>query len=208
MFSVKRSSQFIVIVALSSALLSGCVSRAKPSNLSDLCQIFRDKPSWYKAAKNSSKKWGGPVHLPMAIMYQESRFKAKAKPPMKYFLGFIPTGRPSDAYGYSQALSGTWAEYQRDVGSRFKGRDNFSNAYDFIQWYMDKTYKRNGVSKWDSYAQYLNYHEGHGGYARGTQNSKAWLLGVAAKVNSRSKQYSTQLSRCQAELDKASRSWF
>lgn len=197
-----------MIFALAAVMLSACVTRPSPSNLNDLCQIFRDKPAWYKAAKASSQKWGGPIHLPMAIMHQESRFKAKAKPPMRFFLGIIPTGRPSDAYGYSQALSSTWAEYQRDVGSRFKNRDSFASAFDFIQWYMDKSYKRNGVSKWDAYAQYLNYHEGHGGYSRGSHNSKQWLLGVANKVNSRAKQYSTQLSRCQAELDKASKGWF
>lgn len=134
--------------------------------------------------------------------------KPRQNHPCAFFLGIIPTGRPSDAYGYSQALSSTWAEYQRDVGSRFKNRDSFASAFDFIQWYMDKSYKRNGVSKWDAYAQYLNYHEGHGGYSRGSHNSKQWLLGVANKVNSRAKQYSTQLSRCQAELDKASKGWF
>jgi hypothetical protein len=189
-------------------LVSGCASRAVPSNLSDVCQIFRDKPQWYKAAKASSQKWGAPIHLPMAIMYQESSFKANAKPPMKYFFGVIPTGRPSDAYGYSQALKSTWAEYQKAVGSRYKNRDNFSSSYDFVQWYVDATYKRNGVSKWDAYGQYLNYHEGQGGYARGTHKTKTWLLGAANKVNARSKQYSTQLSRCQEELDKKAKSWF
>lgn len=208
MFSLRPKLSLLLAFALIGVSVSACVSRPAASNLNDLCQMFRDKPAWYRAAKASSQKWGGPIHLPMAIMHQESRFKAKAKPPMRFFLGIIPLGRPSDAYGYSQALKSTWAEYQRDVGSRFKNRDSFASAFDFIQWYMDKSYKRNGVSKWDAYAQYLNYHEGHGGYSRGSHNSKQWLLGVANKVNSRSKQYSTQLSRCQAELDKATKGWF
>ena len=189
-------------------LLSGCVSRGTPSNSHDLCQIFREKPQWYRQAKKSADKWGGPIQLPMAIMYQESSFKRKAKPPMGYFLGVIPTGRASDAYGYSQALKSTWAEYQQAVGSRFKNRDSFASAFDFIQWYMDVTYKRNGVSKWDAYAQYLNYHEGQGGYARGSHQSKAWLLAVANKVKLRAQQYSAQLTRCQAELDRSTSGWF
>jgi hypothetical protein len=207
-FSVKTKIYSVFANAILLVMVAGCASRAVPSNLSDLCQIFRDKPHWYKAAKASSQKWGAPIHLPMAIMYQESSFKADAKPPMKYFLGLIPTGRPSDAYGYSQALKSTWAEYQRAVGSRYKNRDNFASANDFVQWYVDTTHKRNGVSKWDAYGQYLNYHEGQGGYARGTHKSKTWLLGVANKVNARSKQYSTQLSRCQAELDENAKGWF
>lgn len=146
--------------------------------------------------------------MPMAIMYQESSFKAKARPPMRYFLGFIPKGRASNAYGYSQALKSTWASYQRDIGSKYKDRDNFSSAVDFIFWYMHKTQQRNGISKWDAYAQYLNYHEGQGGYARGTHNSKQWLLNVARKVESRAKQYSAQLSQCQAELDNMRTGWF
>ena len=126
---------------------------------------------------------------------------------MQYFLGFIPTGRASDAYGYSQALSSTWAEYQKEIGSSFKGRDNFANAYDFILWYMHKTYTRNGVSKWNAYAQYLNYHEGQGGYSRGTHNSKQWLLNVAKRVEKRAKKYSAQLVFCREQLDK-NKGWF
>jgi hypothetical protein len=126
---------------------------------------------------------------------------------MQYFLGFIPTGRASNAYGYSQALESTWADYQKEAGSMFSDRDDFANAYDFIQWYMHKTNIRNKVSKWDAYAQYLNYHEGQGGYSRGTYKAKAWLINVAKRVDRRSKQYSTQLLSCKQSLDRSS-GWF
>lgn len=202
MFLVVRTFCILCLVFV----MSSCAGNP-PSQIDNLCYIFDDKPRWYKAAKRSAKKWGGPIHLPMAIMYQESAFKQKAKPPMQYFLGFIPTGRASNAYGYSQALKGTWAAYQKEVGSKFRDRDNFANAFDFIQWYMHKSYTRNGVSKWDAYAQYLNYHEGQGGYSRGTHNSKQWLLNVAKKVEQRSKKYSTQLAACQSDLDRM-KTWF
>ena len=185
--------RLIIIAVIIS--ISACATKP-PTSSENLCSIFKEKPKWYKSAKKSADRWGGPVHLPMAIMYQESAFKRDAKPPMHYFLGFIPTGRSSDAYGYSQALKSTWAQYQKEVGSSFRDRDNFSSAYDFIQWYMLKSYHKNGVSRWDAYAQYLNYHEGQGGYARGTHKSKKWLLNVAQKVNQRSKRYSTQLASC------------
>ena len=48
------------------------------------------------------------MHVPLAMMYQESSFKHDAAPPMEYFLGFIPIGRASDAYGYAQAKTMTW----------------------------------------------------------------------------------------------------
>jgi len=187
-------------------VLSACAS-SPPAQPDNICAIFSEKPKWYTAAKRSAKQWGGPVYMPMAIMYQESSFRRKAKPPMRYFLGVIPTGRASNAYGYSQALKSTWAEYQKDVGSSFRDRDNFANAYDFIQWYMHKTYARNKVSKWDGYAQYLNYHEGQGGYSRGTHNSKQWLLNTAKLVDQRAKRYSAQLAQCKEELDRK-KGWF
>ena len=203
MFSVVRFL-FLCVVLLA---LAGCAS-SRPKNIDNICEIFESKPQWYKAAKKSAKKWGGPIHLPMAIIYQESSFRAKARPEMKYILGVIPKGRASNAYGYSQALTGTWGEYEKDIGARYRERDNFANSYDFVQWYMNKTYQRNKVSKWDAYAQYLNYHEGHGGYARGTYKNKQWLIDVAKRVDARSKQFSTQLSQCAARLDKKRKGWF
>jgi len=193
-------------IGMMTILVSACATKP-PSRVDSLCSIFTEKPKWYKAAKKSARKWGGPLHLPMAIMYQESSFKHNAKPPMQYFLGFIPTGRASNAYGYSQALKSTWKEYEEEAGSVFSDRDNFANAYDFIQWYMHKSYSRNGVSKSDGYAQYLNYHEGHGGYARATYSSKTWLINTAKKVDQRSKKYAEQLTQCQTQLDKRRR-WF
>ena len=198
--------RLILLIAFS-IILAGC-AKPKVSNVNNICQIFKENPKWYKSAKRSAIQWGGPIHLPIAIMYQESGFKHNAKPPMQYFLGFIPTGRASNAYGYSQALKSTWADYQKEIGSRFRDRDNFSNAYDFIQWYMHKTHAINAISKWDYYAQYLNYHEGQGGYSRGTHNNKQWLLNVAKRVDQRAKQYSTQIQSCKTELDNMRSGWF
>lgn len=194
-----------LLVFLLLPLFASCVSTSvrQPNNL---CAIFEDNKSWYKAAKRSAKRWSGPIHIPMAIMHQESSFRAKAKPSMRYFLGFIPIGRASSAYGYSQALDSTWKAYQKDAGSWFSDRDDFSNAYDFIQWYMHQSNVRNGVSKWDAYAQYLNYHEGHGGYARGTYKDKSWLINVAKKVDARARNYGAQLKSCQPSLDRGG--WF
>ncbi len=189
-------------------LLAGCVSRPVLKDVENLCEIFADNPRWYKAAKKSVDKWGGNLQLPMAIIYQESTFKRNARPKRGKVLGFLPGKRPSNAYGYAQALKGTWGEYEKAVGSRGKRRDNFADAFDFVQWYIEQSHNRNQVSKWDYAAHYLNYHEGQGGYSRGTHLQKQWLLNTAAKVDRRAKRYSAQLSTCKSDLDSRGRGWF
>jgi hypothetical protein len=185
-------------------MLTGCAT-SPPSNPDNICAIFEEKRGWYEAAQKSRDKWGAPVHIPMAIMYQESSFKYDAAPPMEYFLWIIPIGRASDAYGYSQAKTPVWGEYVSEAGGFFSDRDDFDDAVDFIGWYMNRSQKINKVSKWNAYAQYLNYHEGHGGYRRGSYKQKAWLEAVARKVEARAKKYSEQLWTCKDDLK---RNWF
>ncbi len=181
--------------------LVGCASHP-PDMPGDLCEIFSQNKSWYRAARKAADRWGSNIHVPMAIMYQESAFEARAKPPMRYFLWVIPRGRASNAYGYPQALDNTWANYQRDAGSRFSRRNNFADSIDFIQWYMHQTMLENNIPKGDAYRHYLNYHEGQGGYARGTYKRKRWLTNAARRVEQNAQQYAVQLSRCERALQR------
>ncbi len=183
--------------------ITGCAT-PPPKNPDNICAIFREHRSWYFDAKDMRDRWGVPIHVPMAMMYQESSFKANALPPKKYVLGFIPWGRVSSAYGYSQAKTLTWRDYKKETGRSGADRNDFDDAIDFMGWFISKTHKINKVSKWDAHNQYLNYHEGWGGYKRKSYNKKAWLVKVSAIVNKRSKQYSSQLKSCEDELN---RSW-
>ena len=81
------------------------------------------------------------------------------------------------------------------------------DAVDFIGWYGDYTHKTLGVSKWDAYNQYLAYHEGHGGFNRGTFRNKQWLIDVAHKVERKASSYSGQLKRCEKDLQ-SDGGWF
>jgi len=157
--------------------LTACSTRP-PAQPENLCQIFREKPEWHKAALKMNEKWGTPIQVVMAMMYQESSFVHDAQPPMQYFL-FIPTGRASSAYGYAQVKDETWADYQRETGNGWSDRDDFADAIDFMGWYTHKAQRLNGTSKWDAYGQYLNYHEGWGGYRRGSYRSKARISSPA-----------------------------
>ncbi len=142
----------------------------------------------------------------MAIMHQESRFVARAKPPRKKYLGFIPGPRPSDSYGYSQAFGSTWDGYRRSTGNYGADRDDFTDAIDFIGWYNYQSHRRNGISRSDVYRLYLAYHEGHGGYSRGSFNKKPWLTEVARKVERQAAAYQRQLNACEPSLKK--KGWF
>jgi len=101
-------------------------------NLDNACSILDQKPQFARAFKATKRRWGVPVNVQMAIIHQESRFKSKAKTPRKYILGFIPNGRQSSAYGYAQALDGTWSEYKDDTGRILARRSNIRDASDFM----------------------------------------------------------------------------
>lgn len=177
----------------------GCAT-SPPSNPENLCAIFDEKKSWYKAAKKAEKRWGSPVPVMMSIMYQESQFKHNARPARRKILWIFPGPRPSNAYGYPQAKNDTWREYRQNSDNGWAERDDFADAIDFIGWYNKQSQKRSKIPLNDGYRLYLAYHEGHGGYNRASYRSKGWLLNTARKVDTRAQQYSTQLKGCEARF--------
>ncbi len=187
-------------------VMSSCTYQ--PKNIDNICQIFLGNVNWYKDAKNSNKRWGTPINVMMAIMHQESSFVDDARPPRRWFLWVIPLPRSSSAYGYAQAQDPVWGEYKKATGKKFADRDDFDDAIDFIGWYTHLTQRRLKISKWDAYNQYLAYHEGRGGYSRGTYNKKPWLKKVANKVKLRAARYNKQLKGCEARLEKMASSWW
>lgn len=190
-------SRFLSALVLLLAVAScGGGHKAPPRNLDNACSIIKQRPDYLKAFRASERRWGVPVHVQMATIYHESRFRGDARTPHQFLLGVIPVGRQSSAYGYSQALDGTWDDYRRDTGRRRAKRNRISDAADFMGWYMRKTRKKNGIPLYDARNQYLAYHEGHSGYSRGSFRSKPWLMRVARQVASRSRTYQAQLAAC------------
>lgn len=188
-----------IVGALAVALLVGsCASTPKgpPQVVNDICAIFHERPKWRDAVVDSARRWGAPVEVQMAILWQESGFRAEARPPKRYALGIIPAGRVSSAYGYPQAIDGTWDWYRRETGNRGADRDDFEDAADFVGWYMAKTVEMNGIQMFDAFNHYLNYHEGHVGYRRGDWQQKAWLRAAASRVAAQAVRYRGQLRQC------------
>lgn len=167
-----------------------------PRQLDNACAIVAERPNYYRAMKAAERKWGVPVYVQMATLYQESKFIGDARTPHQYALGVIPIGRQSSAFGYSQALDDTWADYQKASGNRRARRDNIRHATDFMGWYMHNSTRTLGISKGDAVSQYLAYHEGRSGFARRSFMAKPWLVGVANGVGQRADMYRRQLASC------------
>ena len=92
--------------------------------------------------------------------------------------------------------------YLDDRGGWFVSRNDFEDSVDFVGWYNYKTHKQLGISLTNARALYLAYHEGHGGYKKGTYKSKEWLVEVARKVKMRANRYESQLSECENNFSK------
>jgi hypothetical protein len=198
---VNRVSSILKAIALLCAVFLAACSTTPPKNINDICEIFREKGGWYDDAKDSFERWGVPIHVQLAIIYQESHFKYDARTEMQYFLWFIPIGRKSSAYGYAQVKDATWEWYMKSTDNWGADRDDFDDSVDFIGWYGKRSYDTLKISKWDAYNQYLAYHEGQGGYRKKSYKKKPWLIKVAKKVDRLAKTYHTQLSRCEDELN-------
>ena len=125
--------------------------------------------------------------------------RSNAKPPRRW-LWFIPLGRPSSAQGYAQAQNPVWSEYQAERGSLFRSRSDMEDALDFIGWYNHKTWRQLGISRNDAEKLYLAYHEGRGGYRRGTWKKKPKLQRIARNVAATAGQYRSQLAQCQSRF--------
>lgn len=194
------SKFFRALVILVLVASCGGGANTPPRNLNDACSIIKQRPSYLSAFKAAQRRWGVPIHVQMATIYQESKFIGDARTPVKYVLGVLPMGRQSSAYGYSQALDATWKQYQRETGSRFAKRDSIRDAADFMGWYMNESRERNGIALSDARNQYLAYHDGHTGFARGTYKRKSWLMRVASEVANRAQTYKYQLANCSRNI--------
>jgi hypothetical protein len=185
-----------MLVVLVAACSGGDRQYAAPRELDNACSILNQRPSYYRAFREAERNWGVPIAVQMAIMYQESKFIGNARTPHQFALGVIPMGRQSSAYGYSQALDGTWAEYQQDQGARRAQRDDIGDATDFMGWYIRDSHEMLGIALNDTRNQYLAYHEGRTGYRRGSYNDKAWLVRIAGQLEERAVMYDAQLRSC------------
>ena len=186
-----------IVVILVFVFIQSCgIFNRIPSSQNNACDILDHRASWKRAVNNTSKKWGVTPALQLAFIKTESNFRARAKTPRKFFLGVIPTGRISSAYGYAQALNGTWDWYKKDTGNRGASRTDFSDSSDFIGWYVTQTNEKLKIPKSDVYRQYLAYHQGHAGFNSGRYKSSQAIMNVAQRTSNTAKRFEKQLKSC------------
>ena len=177
--------------------LSACATA--PSHINNVCAVFDQNDGWFdnwqSAAERTQQKYGIPVPVLMATVRKESGFKSNARPPRTKLLGFIPWKHVSTATGFSQALDGTWSQYQRETGNWAARRTKFADAVDFVGWYHSKTSDTYGVARNDTYNLYLAYYLGWTTYGRGNRGD-AGVQGYARATDKMARDYAQQLSEC------------
>ena len=188
-----------LLVTLTSCLIS------QPRNVMNVCDMFEDRRSWYEAAAGAEQRWNVPISVSMAFIYQESAFESRARPARTRLLWVVPWVRPSDAFGYPQALDSTWDDYREATGNFIARRADFGDAVDFIGWYNANSYRRNNIELNDARNLYLAYHEGNTGFERRTYDGKQWLLDAADRVQRNADRYESQLTQCRDALEMT---WF
>ncbi len=198
---VARAVRWLLIVGLG-LLASGCAMLAPspPQDQSNICEIFREQPEWYDYARDAQEQWGTPIATQMAFVQRESSFRSHVRPPRKRILGIFPGPRSSSARGYAQAQDPVWGEYQDDAGSLFARRTHMQDATDFIGWYNARTHRQLGISLHNPEHLYLAYHEGAGGYRRGSYRNKPRVRQAARQVGTLASRYQSQLAACEAEF--------
>ncbi len=198
--------QTLWIILLLSVFLGGCWSprpkkqSQRPKCTSNICSVIQANPDWYQHTEKAARQWGTSTPVIMAIIQKESGFRHDARPvkPQKKSKNGKKS-KPqylSSAYGYAQALNGTWDHYRRDTGRHRARRDNFADCVQFIGWYNAQSHKKCRIKKNDAYNLYLAYHEGHGGFNKKTHKKKKGIVSYARRVESQAKLYDTQLKQC------------
>ena len=183
------------LVLFSTFLAVTSCANSIPSNQDDICDILNENPRWQNSLLRAKQKWNSDPSTVMAIIRQESSFDSNAAPDREKILGFIPWKRPTSAKGYAQAIEGTWEEYQKETGNNRAKRSNFDNSVDFIGWYLSKASSVR-IRNYEVDKLYLAYHEGYGGYKRGSYKDKDWLKDIARKVKYNAVRYERQLKNC------------
>ncbi len=204
-------SRAVLAVAGAAALIHAVYTWASPiptmRQQLDVCALMDARPGWWRAVRSSEARWGAPAHVQLAIIQRESAFRRFARPPRRQRFG-LPVGqRLSSAYGYPQALDGTWDHYKRAAGRPWAMRARFSDTTDFVAWYLTRTETVADVPLDDAETHYLAYHEGPRAFLRESHLAKPWLLDVAAGVGKRAGAYERQIDTCGARLDRDSRWW-
>lgn len=189
------------LIILSLFELSGCSMHPKIYNSDNACAIFAQQSgffnNWYKYSKKASLRYKIPLPILLATIKAESSFRATARTKTHKILGFIPWGHISSAYGYSQALNGTWREYQKNSGNSSASRSSFADSINFVAWYYRNAVNHAHINPNDAYSLYIAYVIGWDAFKhRGVWGASASIRTKAKEVAMQAQKYHIQLRSC------------
>lgn len=178
-----------IILVLSVVMCLGCAQRvADPDNI---CEIFRQHPEWCKILDRVRKKFGVPVAVEMAILYQESNFTNYSAIESKKL-----------SLGDEERTATFW---QRYFGKFYYSQNkmNFRLAANFMGWYLARLHKKLDIPFNEADTLYLVYGEGTLNYRLADYQFKQELVRTALMVAWRAREYQAQLPHCRAMLSKS-----
>lgn len=183
---MKLTIKSTIVALLIPVILGGCSSTESMSTKTpeNACQILMKNKDWYHASRLTYEKWGVPISVQLSVIKHESTFNGDA------------SATTSSAYGYAQALTGTFNEYKSETSNPKARRGSYADSVDFIGWYFSKSSKSLKHSAYDAETFYLAYHDGIGGYRNKTHLEKPWLVKKAKRVQSVANQYRIQINKC------------
>jgi hypothetical protein len=155
-------------------------SRATEGPQSALCAMLA-LPGRAEAVNAAEEKWGAPAPLLLAFMRQESHFKPDTRP-----------ASTSGAYGYPQAVLGTWNHFRKETGQPQASRNDFADSMDFIGWYVSATHERTGAPYSDTVKHYLAYSRGPAAVGPASAAARR----NAARVANYAQTYEAELEAC------------
>ena len=171
----------------------------RPQEPEKICSVLDENPEWYSAALEAERRWSAPAPMIFAIIWRESKFASGARAPRKKLMGVVPWRRLSTAYGFPQAVDGTWDWYRQSTGRTDAVRTDFGDSTDFVGWYIARSTEILGLSAEDTAAHYLAYHQGHGGFRSGKWRDSVSLQNVAAQVVFMSRRFDEDLTECRPD---------
>lgn len=181
--------------------LSGCAIGGKIYNSENACAIFAQHngffDNWYKEARAASIKYRIAIPVLLATIKAESSFRPTARTRWHLALGFIPWGRISSAYGYAQAVNGTWLQYEQETGKHYSSRSSFADSVDFIGWYYRNAVNRAHINPNDAYNLYISYVVGWQAFKNyGAKAANIAIRTKAKDVALTAEHYHMQLREC------------
>jgi hypothetical protein len=182
-------------------LLASCTT-TPPRNVDDACAIFAEYGDWFADAKAASQRWGCRSRYCWRSSIRNRPFAPTPEPPRTWYLGFIPGPRPSSAYGYSQALDGTWDRYTAATGNVMAPIAT-SSPMPWISSAGTSTKPPCATASPNVATPITNIWlitKARAALPRALTGKKPWLMERARKVSRQAARYGSQLARCESQL--------